>query len=266
MLRAARQSLATRRGLLWLTWYGGAAAVGIGFIASFDGRWAVTAVLLPVGALLLWLTGAWVRPGGADAYARRVLRVFGDWTAYTSSLDGRYEHRLGKFERRLAALTPPDELRADHERLVALFAEPVAAWTDGDTPSAERLRRELTARVAAQELLDSIRARAPQSDYVTELDRIRAAQREEYAVAAADADRAASDAARRLEGITPPPAAADDHAALVAALYDLHAANVRLRAARDAVDADGAGAALEAWEEATRRVQDHAQRIAERAA
>jgi hypothetical protein len=266
-LRAARRSLATHRRLLLVAWYGGAVVLGLGFLASLDGRWSIALPALAVGVLLMWLTGGWVLPRSSESYARRVRRVFDDWSAYAHWVEGRHAYRNAKAERRLSSLSPPDGLQAEHERLLGLVAELAAAWHDEAAPFAERARRETSARLAAKDLLETIRSRATTDAgvrYLAELDRVRDAQQDEYASAAADSDRAAADAVRKLERITPPPATAHDHEELATALRAHLAATLELRAAGEALDPDRAATAAAAWDEATRRVQDQAQRIAER--
>jgi hypothetical protein len=266
-LRAARRSLATHRRLLLVAWYGGAVVLGLGFLASLDGRWRIAVPAVATGVLLMWLTGGWVLPRSSDSYARRVRRVFDDWSAYAHWVEGRHSYRHAKTERRLSSLSPPDELHAEHERLLGLMAESAAAWHDEAAPLAERARRETTARLAAKDLIETIRSRATTDAglrYLAELDRVRDAQRDEYASAAADSDRAAADAVRKLERITPPPATALDHEELATALRAHLAATLELRAAGEALDPDRAATAAAAWDEATRRVQDQAQRIADR--
>jgi len=259
-LLESRQKLAAHRRRQHAVWYAGTACWAGAFVLALDGRWLWVAAVLALGAVLLWLSGSLSWPGGADGYKRRVTRVIENWSAYSDSVVGRQEYRYHKTERRLAALTPPDGLRLQHERMLGLVAEAAAVWRDGDaTPTAERARRETTTRLAVRELTAEMRAQAP--DYAAERDRITESQRQEYEIAAAEFDEVICGAIAKLDGIAPPQALAPQHDALVNGLRALRAAQRELAAARKAFDPDRAAAAGAAWDEATTDIRLQLDRI-----
>jgi hypothetical protein len=242
----------------FLAQYAGPIALAVGLIASLDGRWAVAVPVLALGVMLLWLSAGWALPGSADAYMRRVSRVFDDWQAYEH-----WAHHRGAPEDSPA---PPDELRADHERLLGLRAEYAAAWTDPD-PLPDRARRAAMTHKAAREVFEGIRDRATSDAgrrYVAEWEASRTARREYDARAIAEFEHTVESKARRLEQIKPPAAAAPEHAALVQSLRDHRAAGRELHDAVLAADPDRAATAGAAWDDTGRDLQNHGHRVAAR--
>ena len=63
------------RGALWVP---GGATVSGRILPALNALWIGALVSVLAGAVLLWLTGAWVLPGGSDAHFMRVRRCLGD--------------------------------------------------------------------------------------------------------------------------------------------------------------------------------------------
>jgi hypothetical protein len=264
-VNALRLAVVTRRPLRLWTSCGGLVVFALGLRFSLDRAWTVAAPGFVVGGVLLWVAGAWVFPWTRDAYFRRVIRVWRDWAAHTQGAYNQFSQRQTKFGARLAALSPPSESIAAHERLVSLVAESDRLRTQSAIPFPERVRQVATTQQTARQAKDALvrDTRAGEPRYAAALGRLFEDRSSEYATAALRSEHAAEQAIQKLRRMRPPAAAAAEHETLVAAFGAQLEAARKFHAASRAADPERVAGAAGEWEAAVAALRAAAARVAD---
>jgi hypothetical protein len=226
----------------------------------------MAAPMLVVGGIVMWLTGTWVVPWSRDGYVRRLMHLWSAWATHAQWAYDQFSQRQGKFDARLAALSPPQCI-ADHERLVSLVTEIDRLRTQTAIPFPERARQVTLTLQTARQTKDELVLRAATGDerrYAAALDRLFEEPRSEYATAAARSERATEQAMQKLARIRPPAPAAAEHEALVAAFGAQLTAARESHAAAQAADPERAAAVAAQWDAAMAALRDARTRITDR--
>jgi hypothetical protein len=259
--RRARRAVHARTQLRVCGWWGGAAMFAIGLAFAVEGVWAVAVPLLVVDVVEMWFVGRWVLPWTQDAYMHRLSRVAREWSVDGQFAYGQYVLRQAKLAEHLAELSPPPELAAEHERLIALVREadslrnaPRSLSWAGEMAAAQQSVRQAVAELSGD-------ASGHQQPYIAAISRLFSQSRDDYATNAAASERATADALQKLGHARVPVSVTLEHDALCAALANhLDVARASHEALRDpdrlvdaATDWDASTAAISA---AHRRVCD----------
>jgi hypothetical protein len=191
---AVRRAAVARRRLRSVIWVGGLLALAVGLLLALEEAWIGVAAAVLAGAVLMWFAGAWVLPRTRDGYVRRLMRVWNAWANHGHWVHGQVSRRQGKFADCIAALSPPPECAAEHERLVSLAAEVDRLRSDGSIPFPERVRQVALRQQAARQAKDEAVRRAAGGPYAVALDRLFEERRSEYVRTAAISERAISEA------------------------------------------------------------------------
>lgn len=236
---AARAERLRRNVVSHATWGGaasltGPSAAGIGLYLAVDSHWAAAAACLVASVALLWLSGVGVLRTSRDAYLRKLGNTWVTWATEAQSYYDAFSRRRKKLHARIGRLSPPPELKDDHQRLVALLADAEGVGADRLLPAAERTARSVAAFAAAAEVrsrLTRARSTEAQRRYAAGLEALLAKRDAEYATATDKVERADEGVARRLSRMRPPAMAQDQHAELARAftayvdcVRELHAA------------------------------------------
>jgi hypothetical protein len=140
MLARARMQILGRHRVRSLTLALGVAAIAVGALMAAGRQWGAAAMSTLVGGLVTWLAGAWVLPGGGDAYCMRVRRGVREGVGKMAGSYEMFERYARRQRARVLRLQPPAALHEEHARLVDLLDEADRSATD--------LSRSLKARAA----------------------------------------------------------------------------------------------------------------------
>jgi hypothetical protein len=224
-----------------------------GLLRAADGRWAAAVAWFVVAAAPLWLCDAWVVPWGRDAYVRRLFSAISAWAVGVQwYYDVRARKRSG-LTATLDRLIPPPGLEDDHDALMSCLVATDRMSGDPSTPLADRSRRAVEAREEVTVIRDRLLA-GPASGrarrYGEALDAALRDQVSAYAEAGAGAEAETAKTVQRLNRMTPPRDAADEHADLVEAFRGYLTAARAFHAASQSQGPDAAADAGEALERA----------------
>lgn len=236
----------------------GAAALAVGAVMTVGRQWAAAVMSALAGVVVTWLAGAWVLPGGEDAYCMRVGRSVREGVRKLAGSYETFERYARRQRARVHRLQPPAALEDEHARLIDLLDE---ADKSANDPS-----RSLKARSA-----DTTRSLAAAREQRTALIDRRDDANRRYTKAIADLEKSsesliagAFDRAEetvgamlaKLERTDPPTKLAARHDALVESSRDFLEA---MRAYHEAVrelDPDRVGAAVNECELAKSAIKE----------
>ena len=258
MLARARMHVLSSRPVRCLTLALGAAAVAVGVLMTAGRQWAAALISALTGGLVTWLAGAWVLPGGEDAYCMRIGRSVREGVGRMAGSYETFERYARRQRGRLDRLKPPPELQEGHARLIDSLDEADSAAND--------LSLSLTAR-AADTTRSLQRAREQRAALI---DRRDDANRR-YTKAVADLEKSSETLiagafnraeegvgamVEKLERTEPPAKLATRHDALVEGSRGyLEAMRAYHEAARE-LDPDRVGAAVNQCEQAKSAIKE----------
>jgi hypothetical protein len=120
-------------------------------------QWAAAVISALAGGVVTWLAGAWVLPGGEDAYCMRVGRSVREGAGKLAGSYETFERYARRQRTRVERLQPPPALAEEHARLIDLLDEADSSAHDPSrslqaraadtTRSLQRAREQRTALV-----------------------------------------------------------------------------------------------------------------------